>query len=70
VLIPHYTQANKEKPYVASSGNAWGLTSGSIQGSQAIGFLDLVSAIDSISILPGAGSWVADSIATLYGLPL
>jgi hypothetical protein len=70
ILLPHYTQANKEKPYIAHSTVLLALSTGGIQIAQFGGVADNSSAIDRITIFPLAGSFVADSIATLYGLPL
>lgn len=69
-LIPHYTQANKEKPFISLSTLVTAVTSGGITLSQFGGICDTSAPIDRVTVFPAAGSFVADSICTLYGLPV
>lgn len=69
ITIPHYTQGSKEKPFISLCSTPVALTTGSVQAQQYVGFLDSSTNIDRITLFPLAGSFVADSIATLYGLP-
>lgn len=69
ILIPHYTQANRYKMARAVGGEVTALASGGLTLGNHLMAWNSTAAINRITALPGAGSFVADSVATLYGLP-
>jgi hypothetical protein len=69
ILIPNYTSALKEKPFTAHNTVVAGLSTGLITVATFGGVLDTVASISTIDILPAVGSFTAESICTLYGLP-
>ncbi len=68
VLIPHYANTLNNKVTSSVYGVKWGAVAGQLIAANGAGFWRSNSAINQITILPGAGNIVAGSIATLYGL--
>ena len=69
VDIPHYANSANNKSYTSKNAHKSGTASGNLDALQSAGFWRSNSAISSFYLLPGAGSFVSGSRATLYGLP-
>jgi hypothetical protein len=69
VLIPHYTQSNREKPFIARWTCETGVASGQMLIGQFGGVWDSAVAISTMAISPLFGSFTSDTVSTLYGMP-
>jgi hypothetical protein len=69
VMIPFYAGTTFWKMSTSHDGVSTGTATGSLQVKPWAGRWRNTAAINSITILPAAGNWIAGSSAVLYGLP-
>jgi hypothetical protein len=69
LMIPGYARTTGYKPMTSLAAEAHAFTTGTFVQSSAAGFWLNTNAITSITVLPSAGSLVANTVVTLYGLP-
>jgi Carbohydrate-binding module family 5/12 len=68
IIIPNYTGTVFQKAYISKAGNRNGTVTTTLRMDDVVGHWLSTAAINRITILPNAGSYVAGSVATLYGI--
>jgi hypothetical protein len=70
IWLPHYTNAARVKLAHSHGFDSHSTTIGALSvGAWGFHHSGLTAAVNRITLFPAAGSFTADSVATLYGLP-
>lgn len=68
VMIYNYAGTTFRKNFSSQGGRVTANSTTNITPEYALGFWDSTAAINQITVLPGAGNWIAGSRLTIYGL--